>query len=321
MASSGIKDKISSTKIRLRDGFKIEGNLVLTATQIELMSAFINRTRWKSTGHEMIDEMEIPENILLVDSVNYLDSTAQGNVVIASSHGGTYAAYKAAASGARAVILNDAGIGRQDAGIACLDYCERISMGAAVVSHTSARIGEATDMLRRGIISHANRLAKSVSCTPGTTCARAAICLKGTPLPIGTPPAYEETRFLISEGPPRIICIDSASLVKTEDVGQIVITGSHGGLIGGHREKAFNVRALVAVFNDAGVGIDQAGIGRLDPLNERGIATVTVAHTSACIGDSRSTYFEGVISHANKLAIKFGAYPGVKVRDFVKMVC
>jgi hypothetical protein len=70
----------------------------------------------------MIDEMEIPEGILLVDSVNYLDSAAQGNVVIASSHGGTYAAYKAAAIGARAVILNDAGIGRQDAGISCLDY-------------------------------------------------------------------------------------------------------------------------------------------------------------------------------------------------------
>ena len=275
----------------------------------------------KRRGPEMLDEMEISEGILLVDSVNYLDSAAQGNVVIASSHGGTYAAYKAAVSGARAVILNDAGVGREDAGIACLDYCERIGMAAAVVSHTSARIGEVADMLRRGIISHANRIAKTVNCTPGTACAHAAVCLKRAPLPIGTPPAYEETRFLISEGPPRIVCIDSASLVKTEDVGQIVITGSHGGLIGGRREKAFNVQALVAVFNDAGVGIDQAGIGRLDPLNERGIAAVTVAHTSARIGDSRSTYYEGVISHANQLAIKFGASRGVTVRDFVERVC
>jgi hypothetical protein len=269
----------------------------------------------------MIDKMEIPEGILLMDSVNYLDSAAQGNVVIASSHGGTYAAYKAAASGARAVILNDAGIGRQDAGIGCLDYCERIGMAAAVVSHTSARIGEATDMLRRGIISHANRIAKAANCTPGTACAHAAVCLKGAPLPIGTPPAYEETRFLISEGCPRVVCIDSASLVKTEDVGQIVITGSHGGLIGGRREKAFNVQALVAIFNDAGVGIDQAGIGRLDPLDERDIAAATVANTSARIGDSRSTYYEGVISHANHHAIMLGASRGVTVRDFVEQVC
>ena len=269
----------------------------------------------------MIDEMEIPEGILLVDSVNYLNSNAQENVVIAGSHGGTYAAYKAAASGARAVILNDAGVGLRDAGIACLDYCERIGMAAAVVSHTSARIGEAADMLRRGVVSNANLLAKTVNCTPGTACARAAVRLKSAPLPIGTPPVYEETRFLISEGPPRVVCIDSASLVKTEDAGQIVITGSHGGLIGGRREKAFNIQAFVAIFNDAGVGIDQAGIGRLDPLNERGIAAATVAHTSARIGDSRSTYYEGVISHANQVAIKLGASRGETVRDFVERLC
>jgi hypothetical protein len=269
----------------------------------------------------MSDGIEIPEGILLADSVNYLDSTAQGNVVIASSHGGTYAAYKAAASGARAVILNDAGVGRQDAGIACLHYCEEIGMAAAVVSHTSARIGEAADMLRRGIISRTNGRAKSVNCTPGTTCAHAAICLKKAPIPIATPPPYEETRFVISEGPPRIICIDSASLVKTEDVGQIVVTGSHGGLIGGQREKAFNVQALVAVFNDAGVGMDQAGIGRLDPLDERGIAAATVAHTSARIGDSRSTYHDGVISYANRKAIALGATGGLSVRDFIARVC
>jgi hypothetical protein len=270
---------------------------------------------------EMFNEIETPEGILLVDSVNDLDSAAQGRVVIASSHGGIYAAYKAAASGARAVILNDAGVGREDAGIACLDYCERISMAAAVVSNTSARIGDVADMLRRGIISHANGLAKAVDCTPGTACAHAAVRLKRAPLPIGTPPAYEETRFLISGGRPRVVCIDSASLVKAEDMGQIVITGSHGGLMGGLREKAFNVQALVAVFNDAGVGIDDAGIGRLDPLDERGIASATVVNTSARIGDSRSTYYDGVISHANDHAMMLGASRGVTVKDFVERVC
>jgi hypothetical protein len=276
----------------------------------------------KSSGrNEMLEEMTSPEGIVRVDSVNYLDSTAEGSVVIASSHGGTYAAYKAAAIGARAVILNDAGIGLRDAGIECLGYCERIGMAAAVVSHSSARIGDVADMLRRGIISHANRLAQAVHCTPGTACAHAAVFLKKAPLPIGTPPVYEETRFLISEGCPRVVCIDSASLVKPEDAGQIVLTGSHGGLIGGQREKAFNVQALVAVFNDAGVGIDQAGIGRLDPLDERGVAAVTVANTSARIGNSRSTYYEGVISYFNHLALKLGASAGVTVMDFVESVC
>jgi hypothetical protein len=268
----------------------------------------------------MVTEREVL-GILSVDSVNYLDAAAQGGVVIASSHGGIYAAFKAAVSGARAVILNDAGVGLQDAGIACLDYCEQIGMAAAVVSHTSARIGEVADMVKRGIISRVNRFAGMVGCVPGMACTDAAQSLRKASLPFGTPPAYEETRFLISEDPPRIVCIDSASLVKIEDVGQIVVTGSHGGLIGGRREKAFNVQALVAVFNDAGVGIDEAGIGRLAPLDERGIAAVTVGHDTARIGDSRSTYFDGVISHANPLAIKLGACPGAKVREFVERVC
>lgn len=269
----------------------------------------------------MLEERNIPEGIVPVDSVNYLSASAKGSVAIASSHGGIYAAYKAAVSGARAVILNDAGIGRQNAGIACLDYCERIGMAAAVVAHTSARIGDVTDMLRRGIISRANRLAGTLNCRTGTTCFEAAIQLKDAPLPSGTPPAYEETRFVISEDPPRVVCIDSASLVRPEDAGQVVITGSHGGLIGGRREKAFNVQALVTVFNDAGVGIDQAGIGRLAPLDERGIAAVTVSHTSARIGDSRSTYYEGVISFANQRATELGALRGLKIWDFVEVVC
>lgn len=269
----------------------------------------------------MLSVFETPHGVIAVDSVNYLNADSQGFVVVSGSHGGLYAAYKAAAAGARAIILNDAGVGLQNAGIACLEYCDRLGMAAAVVSHNSARIGDVADMLRRGIISHANRLAIAVDCIPGTECVPAAIYLKNAQQSLAVPSPYEETRFLISDGPPRIICIDSASLVQIEDTGHIVITGSHGGLIGGRREKAFNVKARIAVFNDAGVGVDQAGIGRLDPLDELGVAAMTVAHTSARIGDSRSTYYEGVISHVNQQAIALGASKGKTVREFVERFC
>ena len=268
----------------------------------------------------MRKQINIPKYIILADSVNYLDASASGKVVIASSHGGIYAAYKAAASGARAVILNDAGVGLQNAGIACLEYCQKIGMAAAVVSHNSARIGLASDMVDRGIISYSNAIAKKVNCNSKMKCVDAAACLSKAPLPFGKVPEYEEYRFLISHETPRIVCIDSASLVKEEDAGQIVITGSHGGLIGGQKKKAFNVNALVTAFNDAGVGIDRAGIGRLDPLDEMGIAAITAAHTSARIGDSRSTYNEGIISHANQHAMNLGAFLGVPVKDFVESV-
>ena len=270
----------------------------------------------------MPDVSRTSEGILLADSVNYLGREALGHVVVASSHGGLYAAYKAAASGARAVILSDAGIGREDAGIACLSYCQGLGMAAAVVSHLSARIGEAEDMMRRGVVSHANDVARALGCLPGLACASAATALKDAPPPTADPPPYAETRFVISAEPrqPRVVCIDSASLVEAEDAGQIVVTGSHAVLIGGRREKAFNVDALLAVFNDAGVGIDEAGVGRLDPLDERRIAAATVAHTSARIGDARSTYHDGTISRANQRATGLGGCQGMPVKTFVGQI-
>ena len=260
-------------------------------------------------------------DILLVDSVNYLDRN-HDQVVVASSHGGLYAAYKAAASGARAVILNDAGVGREAAGIACLSYCERLGMAAAVVSHLSARIGEVEDMMRRGVIGDANAIARIHGCLPAVACAEAASLLREAPQPTADPEPNAETRFVIAAEPgqPRVVCIDSASLVEVDDAGQIVITGSHGGLIGGRREKAFNVDALLAVFNDAGIGIDEAGVGRLAPLDERGIAAAAVAHTSARIGDARSTYHDGTISRANRTARELGASESMPVTAFVERV-
>jgi len=264
----------------------------------------------------------LSDGILLADSVNYLNQNARGRVVVSGSHGGLYAAYKAAKSGALAVILNDAGEGRESAGIACLSYCGKLGMASAVVSHLSARIGDAGDMLNRGIISKVNEEARAAGCFPDMTCKNAAFALKNAEIPASEPPDSVENRFLLSEktGRPRIVCIDSASLVKAEDAGQIIITGSHGGLIGGNPEKAFNIDALLAVFNDAGIGIENAGLGRLKPLDKRNMAAVTVAHNSASIGDSRSSYQNGIISHVNRKAEELGAQPGMPLKDFIKQV-
>ncbi len=80
-----------------------------------------------------------------------------------------------------------------------------------------------------------------------------------------------------------------------EHVGAIVVTGSHGGLLGGKPETALKYDALAALFNDAGIGIDEAGTTRLAALDARGIAAATVAADSARIGDARSTYEDGIL--------------------------
>ena len=116
-----------------------------------------------------------------------------------------------------------------------------------------------------------------------------------------------------------VVAIDSASLVRAEDRGAIVVTGSHGGLLGGKPEAALRVEALAALFNDAGIGIDAAGIGRLPALAARGIAAATVAADSARIGDARSTFSDGRLSHVNEAAARFGA-AGMPAREFVDRV-
>jgi hypothetical protein len=108
----------------------------------------------------------------------------------------------------------------------------------------------------------------------------------------------------------RILLLDSASLVRPEDMGHVVVTGSHGGLVGGKPAAALRVDAFAAVFNDAGIGMEEAGVARLAPLDARGIAAFTVAAASARIGDAHSTYVDGIVSRVNGGAYGFGVHEG-----------
>ena len=59
-----------------------------------------------------------------------------------------------------AVFFNDAGIGKDDAGIAALALMQEVGVIAAVYAHTSARIGDANDGWCNGIITRCNALAQ-----------------------------------------------------------------------------------------------------------------------------------------------------------------
>ena len=80
-------------------------------------------------------------DVLVTDSITKLGAEAAGRAAVAASHGGLYAAYLAAKLKLSGVILNDAGVGLDEAGIACLRYLDALSMAAAVIGHDSARIG------------------------------------------------------------------------------------------------------------------------------------------------------------------------------------
>ncbi len=241
---------------------------------------------------------------------------ARGSVVVCGSHGGRYPAYLAAMAGLRAVIFNDAGVGRDNAGIASLALLGAGGMAAATVSHTSARIGESSDMLARGVISHVNEPARQLGVQPGTPCRAAADLLQRAEVRQVEIPPSEESRSVIKPdgGARQLVLIDSAAMVVPEDAGQIVVTGSHGGLVGGDPALALRVDGFAAVYNDAGIGIDEAGIARLPALERRDIPAFTVAAASARIGEAVSTFEDGVISAANAPARSRGALPGLRAR-------
>ncbi len=253
-----------------------------------------------------------------VDSATRLTAEHRGDVVICGSHGGVYPAFLAAEAGVRAVILNDAGVGLERAGLGCLDYCERLGMAAATAAHDSARIGDGRDMAARGRISHVNRIAAGLGCVRGQSVADAAARLLDAALEAWRPPAYQEARTVLDHpGERRVVCLDSASLIGAEDSGEIVLTGSHGGLLGGDPAAALKADPMMAFFNDAGIGIDDAGVGRLAALDQRGVIAVTVDCMTARIGDGLSTYRQGVVSRVNERARAHALSPGMTARDAV----
>lgn len=105
--------------------------------------------------------------------------------------------------------------------------------------------------------------------------------------------------------------VDSVTEALQHPPGAVLVTGSHGGASAGR--YAMQARPLLAVFNDAGVGKDGAGIAALALLQTAGIAACTVAHDSARIGEAASTLADGVLSFANEAAAALGLRPGQRL--------
>jgi len=256
----------------------------------------------------------------ILDSITKLTPADAGRVVIAGSHGGGYAAYCAARGQVRAVVLNDAGIGWQQAGIAGLADLERWGIAAATADFRSCRIGDGADMARHGLISHVNGLASALRCRPGMPVAQAARLLENAVPPRAVPDARSESRIVLRaapDGSPWVVGADSVSLLRPEDEGLIAVTASHGEALATLGTDGVGPALRLVTFNDAGIGKDGAGTGRLPMLQRRGIAALTVAAGSARIGDARSCHDEGVISRANGLALELGCRPGTPLKTAI----
>ncbi len=261
----------------------------------------------------------MPE-ILILDSATQFEPRHSGRIVITGSHGGLYPGYLAAKAGVLGVSFNDAGIGIEAAGIASLLYLDRLGIPALTVSHLSARIADGADIAQRGIVSCVSKTAAALGCAVGQRIMAAAELMRAAVAHAIEPPAYVEARTCLRamRGEPEVWGIDSAALMEPSDLGRVIVTGSHGALLAGKSDHIVKGPPLAAFFNDAGIGIDEAGVSRLPLLDDMGVIGATVAATSARIGDARSSWQTGVISRVNRMARKAGGCEGGMLRDFVE---
>jgi len=100
-------------------------------------------------------------HVLLVDSITQLAPGDAGAIVVAGSHGGRSSGEVALETPLAAVFFNDAGVGKDEAGIAALAMLQQRGVAAGAVAHTSARIGDAMDTWTHGVISQLNDAARS----------------------------------------------------------------------------------------------------------------------------------------------------------------
>jgi hypothetical protein len=259
------------------------------------------------------------EGLHVVDSATQLDQSARGTVAVCGSHGGLYAAWLAANARVRAVVLNDAGIGKHSAGIAGVAWLGGLGIAACAIDYRSARIADGADMLATGLVSMVNDVAARHGCLPGHSCREVATrLLDGAEEAQPPVPEIGETRLRIANtGHREVWALDSISLARPEDRRAILVTGSHGALLGGRPDYVLEVDVFAAFFNDAGGGKDGAGYSRLPLLDGRGVAGGAVSCDSARIGDGRSSYDTGVLSRVNEVARRLGLAEGMSCREAV----
>ncbi|MCC3304263.1 hypothetical protein [Sneathiella sp. HT1-7] len=256
---------------------------------------------------------------ILLDSITDANEEHRGQIVVSGSHGGIYPAAVASAAGIRAVLFNDAGIGLDKAGVAGVLALAKAGMAAASIDCRSCLIGSAEDAFKRGVVTIVNPIAAQCGLKVGMPVDEAVRALENAPQPHGLLPEVEESRneLRLDENGLAILLVDSASLVIPKDENKVIITGSHGCLIGGNPTRALKAAARIAVFNDAGVLSDDITISRLPALDEREVAAVTVSHETARIGDAHSALETGVISKANERARNAGAKVGKSLKAWL----
>lgn len=280
--------------------------------------------------------MNLPDRIILLDSLGDLNANNASPILVCASHCGDNGVFarKLKSSRVKAVFLNNAGIGKNQAGISGLSHYQAENILACAVDHNSAEIGVARDTWESGIISHTNSIAEEAGIQPGDSVQEAVariINIIDTPSLTTENKPFESTVVENKESKVELkkqakVQIDGVTITVTDSItflnesnaGDIVVCGSHGGVSAGHYAQKHRLKAVF--FNDAGIGKNNAGIKSLDSLSDAGILACTVDCMSAEIFNGQDVLENGIISVCNQLAKTRNIIVNMTVKEAIKNI-
>ncbi|VTU31922.1 hypothetical protein H6CHR_03698 [Variovorax sp. PBL-H6] len=258
--------------------------------------------------------------ILVFDSATYVEGyvaeapQTTGDLVVNASYSGVLCARMVMSARPRAVIGLDCAIGKDGAGIAGLWYYEALAVPSAAVDVMTAEMGNGSDLYDNGIVSRVNDAAQALGIEPGMRTRDAAqYLLTGEKKPAVFEPTRRRLIHTAANGR-SIVCTDSIAYALPEDRERNVLcTAGHTGrsVIGYFRDY----RPWAFICSDGGVGKNNSGLSALEAVEADGIPGASVSALTARMGDGQSTYFDGVISAANKLARDKGVQVGQSAKE------
>jgi hypothetical protein len=127
----------------------------------------LGRISASGTGGTSTSAVNEEVKIVTVASCSNIRAEHRSHVVVSGSYGGRYNAFNAAKWPVRAVNMNNAGVGKDNAGIVGLDFLNQIDLAAAITDARTCHTGDGDHRLAHGIISYVNRIAGALGCAPG----------------------------------------------------------------------------------------------------------------------------------------------------------
>jgi len=118
-------------------------------------------------------------------------------------------------------------------------------------------------------------------------------------------PIVDRSQRVVLDTPDgRIVLVDSMLFASPANHNDVMCCGSHGGRV--NMARALEIRPRGALFSDGGGARDRSGVDGLPLLDVAEVPAAAVDAMRARIGESASTWADGVISAVNETARRAG---------------